>query len=196
MVRRRKSTSPTCSAAASPSRSPAKAHSATNGPKSSLAHASNRPTCLVRRPDCLEIDRAALRGSGAAPEPRGVLNTSAVTVTAHGANGSVNGSPPAAGTIGWEFLVQSVGAARNLNFEPNAQVFTRYPTDLKIQLVIDPKAQCRIGRRRIHAVEREGPVTGQVASAAHGAIAGGLRPRPLGTGRAASSCRCSPPIRR
>ncbi len=70
----------------------------------------------------LEFDRAALRGSGTAPEPRGVPNTSGITTTAHGANGSVIGSPPAAGTMGWEFLVDSVGAVRGSNFEPTAQI--------------------------------------------------------------------------
>jgi HK97 family phage major capsid protein len=70
----------------------------------------------------LELDRASLRGSGAAPEPRGILNQTGVTLTAHGANGSVIGSPPAAGTIGWEFLVQAAGAVRTSNFEPNAQI--------------------------------------------------------------------------
>jgi HK97 family phage major capsid protein len=70
----------------------------------------------------LELDRAALRGSGTAPEPRGVLNTSGITTTTHGANGSVIGSPPAAGTMGWEFLVQSCGAVRNSNFEPSGQI--------------------------------------------------------------------------
>jgi HK97 family phage major capsid protein len=70
----------------------------------------------------LELDRVALRGSGSAPEPRGVLNQSGITTTAHGANGSVIGSPPAAGTIGWEFLAQAVGAVRTANFTPNAQI--------------------------------------------------------------------------
>lgn len=70
----------------------------------------------------LEWDRVALRGSGTAPEPRGVLNQTGVTLTSHGTNGSVIGSPPAAGTMGWEFLVQSAGVVRNNNFEPNAQI--------------------------------------------------------------------------
>jgi HK97 family phage major capsid protein len=70
----------------------------------------------------LELDRVALRGSGTAPEPRGVLNQSGITTTAHGANGSVIGSPPAAGTMGWEFLAQAAGAVRTANFEPNAQI--------------------------------------------------------------------------
>ena len=36
----------------------------------------------------VELDRAALRGTGTSPEPRGVLNTSGVTITTHGANGA------------------------------------------------------------------------------------------------------------
>jgi HK97 family phage major capsid protein len=70
----------------------------------------------------LELDRAALRGSGTAPEPRGVLNQTSVTLTAHGTNGSVIGSPPAAGTMGWEFLVDAAATVRNNNFEPTAQI--------------------------------------------------------------------------
>jgi HK97 family phage major capsid protein len=70
----------------------------------------------------LELDRAALRGSGTAPEPRGILNQTGVTLTAHGANGSVIGSPPAAGTMGWEFLVQAGGIVQQANFTPTAQI--------------------------------------------------------------------------
>jgi HK97 family phage major capsid protein len=79
----------------------------------------------------LEVDRVALRGSGTAPEPRGVLNTSGITTLTHGANGSVIGSPPAAGTMGWAFLVDSVATVRNNNFEPNAQIMApRTPQSL------------------------------------------------------------------
>jgi HK97 family phage major capsid protein len=70
----------------------------------------------------LELDRVGLRGTGTPPEPKGILNHTNVTLTAHGTNGSVIGSPPAAGTMGWEFLVDSIGTVRNFNFEPNAQV--------------------------------------------------------------------------
>jgi HK97 family phage major capsid protein len=70
----------------------------------------------------LELDRAVLRGSGTAPEPRGILNQTGVTLTAHGANGSVIGSPPAAGTMGWEFLAQAVGIVQQANFAPGAQI--------------------------------------------------------------------------
>jgi len=79
----------------------------------------------------LELDRVALRGSGTAPEPRGVLNQSGVTLLAHGANGSTIGSPPAAGVMGWEFLVDAVATVRNANFEPNAQLMApRTPQSL------------------------------------------------------------------
>ncbi|MFF0501621.1 phage major capsid protein [Nocardia aobensis] len=64
----------------------------------------------------LEIDRVALRGSGTAPEPRGVLNTTGVTVTAHGTNGtSVNSAG-----MGYDFLLDAVNVVRSANFEPTA----------------------------------------------------------------------------
>lgn len=79
----------------------------------------------------LELDRVALRGSGTAPEPRGVLNQSGITTTAHGTNGSTIGSPPSAGVMGWEFLAQAAGAVRTANFEPNAQIMApRTPLSL------------------------------------------------------------------
>lgn len=70
----------------------------------------------------LALDLAALRGSGTAPEPRGILNQTGVTLTAHGANGSTIGSPPAAGVMGWEFLAQAAGTIQRANFTPNAQI--------------------------------------------------------------------------
>jgi HK97 family phage major capsid protein len=70
----------------------------------------------------LELDRVALRGTGTAPEPRGVLNTSGITALAHGTNGSTIGSPPSATVVGWEFLVDAAGAVRSANFEPTAQI--------------------------------------------------------------------------
>jgi HK97 family phage major capsid protein len=62
----------------------------------------------------LELDRTALRGSGSAPEPRGVLNTSGITTTTHGANGAL--------ITNYDFHLDAVGAVRNSNFEPNAQI--------------------------------------------------------------------------
>jgi HK97 family phage major capsid protein len=62
----------------------------------------------------LELDRTALRGTGTAPEPRGVLNTSGITTTTHGANGAL--------ITNYDFHLDAVGAVRNSNFEPNAQI--------------------------------------------------------------------------
>ncbi len=62
----------------------------------------------------LELDRVALRGSGTAPEPRGVLNHTGVTLTDHGANGTAISN--------YDFHLDAVGTVRNLNFEPTAHI--------------------------------------------------------------------------
>ena len=62
----------------------------------------------------LELDRVALLGSGTAPEPRGVLNQSGVTLTAHGANGSA--------IANYDWWLDAIGTVRAANFEPNAHV--------------------------------------------------------------------------
>ena len=63
----------------------------------------------------LELDRAALRGSGTAPEPRGVLNQSGITTTTHGANGTA--------ITNYDWWIDAVATVRAANFEPpNAQI--------------------------------------------------------------------------
>jgi HK97 family phage major capsid protein len=62
----------------------------------------------------LEFDRVALRGSGTPPEPRGVLNTSGITTTTHGANG--------ANLTNYDFLLDAAGAVRAANWEPTAHI--------------------------------------------------------------------------
>ncbi|WP_051046970.1 phage major capsid protein [Nocardia asiatica] len=62
----------------------------------------------------LELDRVALRGSGTAPEPRGLLNTSGITVTSHGANGA------ALNTYDW--FLDAIGVVRASNYEPSAVI--------------------------------------------------------------------------
>jgi HK97 family phage major capsid protein len=62
----------------------------------------------------LELDRAALRGSGTAPEPLGVVNTSGVTQTAHGTNGTA--------PTDYDWLLDAAGLIRDNNFEPNAHI--------------------------------------------------------------------------
>ena len=88
----------------------------------------------------LELDRVALRGTGSAPEPRGVLNQSGVTLLAHGTNGSTIGSPPSAGVMGWEFLVDAAATVRNNNFQPGAQIMAPR-TDQKLGLLRDTTNQ-------------------------------------------------------
>jgi HK97 family phage major capsid protein len=66
----------------------------------------------------LEVDRVALRGSGTAPEPRGVLNTSGVTVTTHGANGATL----ATAGMGYDFPLDAQGVVMGNNFTPNAHI--------------------------------------------------------------------------
>ena len=61
-----------------------------------------------------ELDRAALRGAGTTTEPRGVLNTSGVTVTDHGANG--------AALANYDWFLDAAGAVRAGNFDPNAHI--------------------------------------------------------------------------
>jgi len=60
----------------------------------------------------LELDRAALRGSGTAPEPRGVRNQTGVTITA------------AIGTPTYADISQAVQTIRVANGEPNAYILS------------------------------------------------------------------------
>lgn len=59
----------------------------------------------------LELDRVILRGSGTAPEPKGIRNHSGVTVQSLGANGA---------TVTWDHVIDAVANVRNQNHEPNA----------------------------------------------------------------------------
>ncbi|MFA1703041.1 phage major capsid protein [Mycobacterium intracellulare] len=60
------------------------------------------------------LDYAALRGSGVAPVPLGVLNTPNVIQITNGANGSA--------ITNYDFLLDAVNAVRSNNFEPNAHI--------------------------------------------------------------------------
>jgi len=61
----------------------------------------------------LELDRAALRGSGVAPEPKGIRNQTGVTIQSLGANGA---------SLLWDHLIDGATNVRNLNLEPNAMI--------------------------------------------------------------------------
>jgi HK97 family phage major capsid protein len=60
----------------------------------------------------LELDRVALLGSGTAPEPRGVLNQSGVSVVA------LNATP-----TDYDFIVDAIGRVWSNNHEPNARIY-------------------------------------------------------------------------
>jgi HK97 family phage major capsid protein len=62
----------------------------------------------------VELDRVALLGTGTAPEPRGVLNQSGITSTAHGANGTA--------ITNFDWWLDAIGAVRAAGFEPNAHI--------------------------------------------------------------------------
>jgi HK97 family phage major capsid protein len=65
----------------------------------------------------VELDRAALIGSGTPPEPTGVRNQSGVTVTAHGAAGTAISTATA-----YDWHLDAIGAVRAAGFEPNAHI--------------------------------------------------------------------------
>lgn len=64
----------------------------------------------------VELDRVALLGTGTAPEPRGVLNTSGITSQSNGTNGTD------ALTLKSNWHIDAVAAARSANFEPTATI--------------------------------------------------------------------------
>jgi HK97 family phage major capsid protein len=65
----------------------------------------------------VELDRVALLGTGTPPEPRGVLNTSGITSTAHGAAGTVISTATA-----YDWHLDAAGAVRVANFAPSSHI--------------------------------------------------------------------------
>jgi len=64
----------------------------------------------------LELDRVALRGSGVAPEPRGVRNQAGVEIQSLGVNGLV--------VANFDPLVRAVGGVMRDSFTPNAAIYS------------------------------------------------------------------------
>jgi HK97 family phage major capsid protein len=73
----------------------------------------------------LELDRAALRGSGTAPEPRGIRNQTGVAVdsTTFGTNGSVISNAAPTGAVGWIWLAKTIANRWTANERPNAAIY-------------------------------------------------------------------------
>lgn len=63
----------------------------------------------------LELDRVALRGTGSAPEPEGVLNATGI-----GTDEAGSGNGDTLANLGFDFLLDMQAAIRAENFEPNA----------------------------------------------------------------------------
>ena len=61
----------------------------------------------------VELDRVALLGSGTAPEPRGVLNQTGVTLTAHGAAGTAIST-----TTAYDWHLDAAGTVRGTGSPP------------------------------------------------------------------------------
>lgn len=73
----------------------------------------------------LELDRAGLRGSGSAPEPRGIRNQSNVVIdsTTFTTNGSaISGTTPT-GAVAWDWLSKQVSGLWGVNENPNAVIY-------------------------------------------------------------------------
>jgi HK97 family phage major capsid protein len=74
----------------------------------------------------IELDRACLRGSGVAPQPKGILNQTNVVIdsTTFGANGStISGTTPT-GAVAWDWLSKQNSALWGVNENPNAAIYS------------------------------------------------------------------------
>jgi HK97 family phage major capsid protein len=68
----------------------------------------------------LELDRVCLRGSGTAPEPKGIRNVSGVTITPLGTNGVTPTASASANT--WDAVQVAARSLRSANFEPSSML--------------------------------------------------------------------------
>jgi HK97 family phage major capsid protein len=62
----------------------------------------------------IELDRAALRGSGTPPEPQCIRNQTGVTLTSHGTNGTAISN--------YDWLLDAAGVVLANGFQPNAHI--------------------------------------------------------------------------
>jgi HK97 family phage major capsid protein len=74
----------------------------------------------------IELDRACIRGSGTAPELRGIRNQTGVTVdsTTFGTNGSVISASAPTNAVAWDWLAKQVSALWGVNEYPNAAIYS------------------------------------------------------------------------
>ncbi len=83
-------------------------------------------TDVIGKVLALELDRACLRGSGTAPEPKGIRNQTGVTVdnTMFGTNGSVISATAPTGAVAWDWASKQISALWGVNENPNAVIYS------------------------------------------------------------------------
>jgi HK97 family phage major capsid protein len=74
----------------------------------------------------IELDRACLRGSGTAPEPKGLRNQANVVIdsTTFTTNGSVISASAPTGAVAWDWLSKQVSGLWSVNENPNAAIYS------------------------------------------------------------------------
>jgi HK97 family phage major capsid protein len=74
----------------------------------------------------IELDRACLRGSGTAPEPKGLRNQTNVVVdsTTFTTNGSAISASAPSGAVAWDWLSKQISALWSVNERPNAAIYS------------------------------------------------------------------------
>lgn len=83
-------------------------------------------TDVIGKVLALELDRACLRGSGTAPEPKGIRNQTGVTVdsTTFGTNGSVISTAAPTGAVAWDWVSKQISGLWGVNENPNAVIYS------------------------------------------------------------------------
>lgn len=74
----------------------------------------------------IELDRAALLGTGVAPQPKGIVNQTGVTIdtTTFTTNGSVISASAPTGAVAWDWLAKQISALWSVNENPNAAIYS------------------------------------------------------------------------
>ena len=90
-----------------------------------VANIDSLVTSIIGKVLALELDRAALRGTGTAPEPRGIRNQTSVTVdsTTFGTDGAAISTTTPTGAVAWDRLAKQVSALWGVNENPNAVIY-------------------------------------------------------------------------
>ena len=82
---------------------------------------------IIAQPFARELDRAALRGTGVAPQPRGILNTTNVLAVTNGANGA------------------SLGTTRYANFFTGVQQILENNGPMPTAAIMSPRSRVVLG---------------------------------------------------